>query len=255
MGKRTMDRSTKRYCKIVWDTLAAEYYSEAHKTSRNFDRIINYNLPKIVPKLRSGGSYLDLGGGRGRLQELYMNKDFDVIVGDFSVPMMKAKHNRFGIACRVQMDAFDIPFRSGTFDGVFSLVGDPYALREVFEEVFRVLKANGFFLLTLPTKIWRQNLIPALTIKENETIFRLRDGTQMNVPSFLYESNNLKKILLSCGFGDVEVGEWESFDLIERDDFSQHVMIAAKNLSVVPEELSLVAYAIAFKGLKCESFC
>jgi len=245
-----MDLLTKRHCKIAWDNLAAEYYSEAHETSRNFDAIISYHLPKVAPKLCSIGLYLDLGGGRGRIQELYGDRDFQIVLGDFSVPMMKARHDQSKITFRVQMDAFNMPFKSRTFDGVFSLIGDSYALRKAFQEVFRVLKRDGFFLLTLPTKIWRQNLMSALSIKENETIFRLSNGTQVKVPSYLYSINGLKRILHSSGFRKVEVGEWKSIDIIERSSFSKHVIIAAENLRLVPEELPLIIYAIASKDQK-----
>lgn len=251
MRKKTVGLTTKKHCKIVWDNLGVEYYSEAHKTSRNFDAVINHYLPKTVPELHSDCLYLDLGGGKGRLQELGLNRNSDVIVGDFSIPMMRADHDRPRTTSFVQMDAFNLPFKSNTFHGVFSLVGDSYALGRAFEEVSRTLKVGGFFMLTLPTKIWRQNLISTLGIKEDETIFGLRNGMKLKVPSFLYSPGNLKEILLSSGFGKVEVGEWKSFNVIQRSDYSKHIVISARNLGLAPEELPLITYAIALKDQKC----
>jgi len=141
-----------------------------------------------------------------------------------------------------------MPFKANTFEGVFSFIGDSYALREAFQEVLRVLKPSGFFLVTLPTKIWRQNLTSFLQIRENETVFTTGDGKQVKVPSFLYSSDGLERALLASGFREVTIGEWKPDKLIRKKDLSKHVKIAAKNLSMPPEELPLITYAIAVKS-------
>lgn len=240
--------SQTRYLKTVWDSLAKEYYSEVHKTSRNFDTIIRHYLPKIVPKLRLDGLYLDLGGGRGRLKELYADSSSDVIVGDISLAMMKTKANSSSPMRYIQMDAFRMPFKANTFDGVFSLLGDSYALREAFEEVLRILKSNGFFLITLPTKLWAENLRPSFGIKINETVFISKDGKQIKIPSFVYDLKDLEKSLLSVGFKQVKTREWRPLNLISRGEFSRDILIASKNLDIPPEDIPLITYALAFKG-------
>lgn len=241
-----MERLT-RYLKMVWDTMANEYYSEVHKTSRNFDAIIHNRLPRIIPKLHSKGLYLDLGGGRGRLRELYTNTSFDVVVGDISLAMMKTRKDSPTSTCYIQMDAFRIPFKGNAFDGVFSLLGDPYSLTNVFEEVLRILKPNGFFFIALPTKIWAESVRPFLGVEINQTVFKTRNGRLVKSPSFVYDSKDLHKILLSTGFRKVKTGEWQSLDLISKDRFSRDVLIAAKNLDISPEYLHLITYALAHK--------
>lgn len=243
---RNMERLT-QYLKMVWDTIAKEYYLEVHKTSRNFDTIIHNRLPRIVSKLHSDRLYLDLGGGRGRLKELYGDTSFDVVVGDISLAMMKTRKDSPTSTCYIQMDAFRIPFKENTFDGVFSLLGDPYSLSNVFEEVLRILKPNGFFFIALPTRIWAESLRPLLGVEMNQTIFKTRDGRVVKSPSFLYDSKDLQEILLSIGFRRVKTGEWQSLDSISKDQFSRDVLIAAKNLDISPEHLPLITYALAHK--------
>lgn len=243
---RNMERLT-QYLKMVWDTIAKEYYSEVHKTSRNFDTIIHNRLPRIVSKLHSDRLYLDLGGGRGRLKELYGDTSFNVVVGDISLAMMKTRKDSPTSTCYIQMDAFRIPFKENTFDGVFSLLGDPYSLSNVFEEVLRILKPNGFSFIALPTKIWAESLRPLLGVEMNQTIFKTRDGRVVKCPSFLYDSKDLQEILLSIGFRKVKTGEWKSLDSISKDQFSRDVLIAAKNLDISPEHLPLINYALAHK--------
>jgi len=140
-----------------------------------------------------------------------------------------------------------MPFKANTFDGVFSLLGDSFALREAFEEVLRILKSNGFFLITLPTKLWAENLRSVLGVKMNETIFITQDG-KLVVPSFVYDSKDLEKILLSVGFKEVKAGEWRPLNLIPKGRFSGDVLIAARNLDMPPEDLPLITYALAYKG-------
>jgi len=243
---RNMERLS-QYLKMVWDTLANEYYSEVHKTSRNFDTIIHNRLPRIVSKLHSDGFYLDLGGGRGRLKELYGDTSFNVVVGDISLAMMKTRKDSTTPTCHIQIDAFRLPFRENTFDGVFSLLGDPYSLLNVFEEVLRVLKTNGFFFIALPTKIWAESLRSLLGVEINQTVFKIRNGRVVKSPSFVYDSKDLQEILLSIGFRKVKTGEWQSLDLISKDQFSRDVLIAAKNLDISVEHLPLITYALAHK--------
>ena len=237
-----------RYLKMAWDTVANEYYLELHRTSRNFDTLISNFLPRMMPNLCSDSLYLDLGGGSGKLKELYKSISSNVVVADISKVMMKTKTDSSDSMVYIQMDAFNMPFRANTFDGIFSLLGDSYALREAFEEVLRVLKLDGFFLIALPTKLWAKNLRPFLGIKINETVFTTQDGKLIKIPSFVYDSKDLQRILLSVGFKKVKTGEWRPLNLIPRERFSKDVLTAARNLDMPPEDFPLITYALACKS-------
>jgi SAM-dependent methyltransferase len=232
----------------IWDLLSSEYYSELHRTSRNFDTIIKANLKTLVPKLRPSHLYLDLGGGRGGLEELYNTGKAIIFVGDISVSMMKTERKWPRSNPRIQLDAFHLPFKSDTFDGVFSLVGDPYARRESFEGVLRILRPAGFFVVTIPSRTWRKNLAPFLNSGEDEAIFSTTHGTCVRWPSFTYDEEDLRKILLECSFVKVKSGMWKLDNLIETDRFSAHVILPAGRLGVPPGMLPLLSYAIAYKA-------
>jgi len=242
-----MDQLSRRLMNF-WNDIALEYYEDTHETSRNFDRIIQGNLQKIIPELNSNGLYLDLGGGKGRIKELFGNCKADIIVGDISTAMIKTNKRSFRSTSCVQMDAFEIPFRKGSFDGVFSLLGDPYALPKTFEEVLRILKAHGFFFLAVPSKEWAESLRSLLDLNINETIFRTRDNRLIKTPSFVYASDELEKSLRAVGFKQVHTGNWRPMKLIPKARLSRDVLIVAKNLKVPCEKLSLITYAIANKG-------
>jgi len=181
------------------------------------------------------------------VEELYNNDNISKVIGDFSIPMMKTRNDSFSSTDRVQLDAFEMPFRENSFDGVFSFLGDPYALQEVFEEVLRVLKPNSFFLLTLPTNMWAKNLRSFLGVKLNETRFVTRDGKLVKIPSFVFDSKDLRETLLGAGFRKVKAGEWRPLNLISNEKFSKDVLIVAENLGIAPENLPLITYALAWK--------
>jgi ubiquinone/menaquinone biosynthesis C-methylase UbiE len=248
LNQEILGSEAKQKCKTAWDKLAAEYYSTNHMTSRNFDMIIRHNFSSVIPKLSSTEPILDIGGGKGRLKELYPNFDGSIIVGDFSLPMLKINNYFSKNTTLVQTDAFNIPFKSGVFQAVFSLLGDSYPLEKVFSDVYRVLRPEGFFFIALPNRIWRKNIALVLGIDENETVFLLRDGKKLRVPSFLYAADDLGKILFTVGFEILKSGDWDSSNLTEHPYFSEHVLIAARNMNITPEKVPLITYALARKS-------
>jgi len=74
----------------------------------------------------------------------------------------------------------------------------------------------------------------------------------VKIPSFLDDSIDLLRILLSVGFRQVETGEWQPSSLIFKEQFSRDVLISAKNLDLPPEELPLITYALAYKSALME---
>jgi len=239
-----MEHST-QHLKTVWDIVANDYYLKTHRTTRIFAKIIHNYLKEMISKLQLSGLYLDLGGGRGRLKELYNDNNFSIITGDISRAMMDNTITKSN--CYIQMDAFKSPFKDSTFDGVFSLLGDSYALPEVFREVLRILNPTGFFFIALPTKRWAENLRLLRGIDVNQTLLKTKNGKLIKIPSFVYDVKNLQRILLDIGFKQVETGEWRPLNLIPRNRFSNDILVVAKKLNMPPEDLPLIAYDLAFK--------
>lgn len=245
--------SLRRQLKRFWDNISNEYYDEIHRTSRNFDKIIYDRLKEVVLSLRDHGIYLDLGGGRGRVQEIFVDSKAHIVVGDVSKAMMKNTSTQLqlrALTSYVQLDAFKIPFIRNTFDGVFSLLGDPFLLPEVFSEVFRVLKPSSFFFIALPSKTWAKNLRSTLGLSINQASFRTREGNSVETPSFVYDSGELVDTLLSTGFKHIQTGDWQPLSTIPKMLLSQDVLTTAKNLHISYEILPLITYALAYKEVE-----
>lgn len=88
------------------------------------------------------GDILDLGAGTGLLSDFLGT---DVTAVDVSERMLKE-----GSGKRVQADVQELPFKSNSFDWVlsFSVIMNAENPSNVLEEVRRVLKPGGFFVLT-----------------------------------------------------------------------------------------------------------
>ncbi|RME57933.1 class I SAM-dependent methyltransferase [Candidatus Parcubacteria bacterium] len=100
------------------------------------------------------GLILDLGCGAGRTTLPLYERGYRVIGADLSEPMVRLMRRRFPYLPAVRADASALPFPDACFQGVlFSYNGSsmivPAELRKrAFEEVFRVLKPNGYFVMS-----------------------------------------------------------------------------------------------------------
>ena len=113
----------------------------------------------IIP----GDKVLDLGCGNGRFLQFLADKDIDYIGVDFSEKLIKiAKQNYPKVKFQVA-DALNLPFPNNYFDKVYSIAVLHHIPSEEFriqflEEVRRILKPDGFFILTVWQPESKKNL-------------------------------------------------------------------------------------------------
>jgi len=134
-----IDRAMIQY----YDRLARTYDAERFGNSygKFLDAQERATLARLLPL--ETGSVLDLGCGTGRLT------DFATHGCDASIESMKLASQRHLKKTFVGADAISLPFRSDSFDAVFSfhvfMHLKPAAIGEVFAEVGRVLKPGAVF--------------------------------------------------------------------------------------------------------------
>lgn len=230
-----------------WDRIAHDYYTNTHRTSRNFDAVIEFYLPHYLERLPRKGLFLDLGGGAGRLHKLMRSPQSKVIIGDISVNMLKTGGEISQDALHIQLSAFQLPFRKEVFDGAVSILGDSYALPEVFQEVWRTLKSGGVFTIALPSKVWGSTLRSKIGIPIDKTVFVSPLYGAIKVPSFLYSEAELKSHLLNAKFRDVEVRSFTAKQVIKELELSPHILIPCNDLEISPYNLPIVTIAFAYK--------
>jgi len=99
---------------------------------------------------------VDLGTGTGNGLPLFAAANY-VVALDLSYHMLRAARRNFGNVKFIQADCNRSPFKSGVFD-VISAIGLSEYLSDIeafFAESFRLLKKDGFLLMTCaPPGLW-----------------------------------------------------------------------------------------------------
>ena len=153
-----------------------------NKTASQRDKSDNFKPIKIIGKrsdelikevqkhLKNGMRIIDFGCGTGRhLIEIYRTTDKKVkMIGiDNSPGVIKiAKEKAKGIkdVSFLLMDAFKTKFKSNMFDIVMNRLGAPL---KSYNEIFRILKKNGLFILFVSDKGDWKEVIGTFGFKES----------------------------------------------------------------------------------------
>jgi ubiquinone/menaquinone biosynthesis C-methylase UbiE len=98
----------------------------------------------------SGKKVLDVGCGTGRLIQKLVEKGAVVTGADISSEMLKIAQRKFGQVEFVEADIEHLPFENDSFDVVVAsfVIVHLKDLRKAFDEVYRVLKPGGSFIVT-----------------------------------------------------------------------------------------------------------
>jgi ubiquinone/menaquinone biosynthesis C-methylase UbiE len=158
MGKKKLYNSEEGY------NLYASAYDENFMYLNSFEK---GSLDKVLGNLK-GKRVLDIGCGTGRVIQMLREKGAKVVALDISEEMITATSRKFpDIECVVG-DSEELPFQDESFDIVLGLFWIVHLadLRPSFDEVYRVLKKGGRFILSNIN----QKKAPKLTTKSGENI-------------------------------------------------------------------------------------
>lgn len=182
----------------AYDRVALEYYTEARKTSRNFDAVTVQALNQL-DVVTPGGMVLDVGSGRGRCSEFLGVEPESIVQLDSSVTMLTLKQ-REPSALRVHQYAEQLPFPDDEFACVAGFLCDPFLGLSFLAEAKRVLEPGGLLIGTTPSISWGQPLREELGLDLMTTRFVLADGVYHEAPSHLYTAEQFGEMLAVSGF-------------------------------------------------------
>ncbi len=127
---------------------------------------------------------LDIGCGTGRLIQDLINSGADVTAIDVSEEMVKIAKNKFRTVNTLVADVEDLPLENDSFDFVVAsfLIVHLKDLTKAFDEIYRVLKDGGEFVLTNIN----QRKAPKL---------KLESGKEIIIKSFYHRPEDVIKAL------------------------------------------------------------
>jgi len=216
-----MSRKTKLLSSEAGYNLAADFYDENENYLNSFEQ------GELIPLLGAlaDKKILDVGAGTGRLSLSLANRGASVTALDVSPKMLELLKRKLQrrvsndgtrrdfVKSKIQTvvgDAESLPFEKNTFDIVtaaFLIVHlkDP---RRFFDEVYRVLKDGGVFVVTNIN----QKDPPLVKTKEGEII----------IESFYHRPEKIREILESLAFSVEEVF------IKEKDVWVNQIVVARK---------------------------
>jgi SAM-dependent methyltransferase len=162
---------------------------------RHFRRWLD--IAKIIEKIGEQGGFmkiLDVGCGSGFFMLMFGGR----LIGLDDAENVEVCRRRGLQAYPINLEKDRFPFKNENFDIIVCLevlehLGDP---KNVLDEIFRVLKSNGYLLLSTPNNrapIWR---IRDLLLRFG-FISQIYMGRQLGSDQTRYSKNELEEILLS----------------------------------------------------------
>lgn len=140
----------------------------------SYDRSTGYldSFEEGAQELLYGGidglKILDAGCGTGRTVRNLLHWGAEVTATDLSEEMVKIIKMKFSKVEAIQSDIEELPFEDDTFDAAYSMLVIVHLkdLDRAFDEIYRVLKPGGYFILSNIN----QRKPPVLTTKKSEEI-------------------------------------------------------------------------------------
>ncbi|MCR5146113.1 MAG: class I SAM-dependent methyltransferase [Clostridia bacterium] len=129
-----------------YDIIADAYAEEFGKEYEDID-VIN----EFMSKLEQRSKILDLGGGTGKLTDLFIKNNYEAICYDFSKEMMRKSREYFGELPFILDDMLNVKsyFENESLDGVIAFYSLFHIPREdintLFADIHDILKNNGVF--------------------------------------------------------------------------------------------------------------
>ena len=181
-------------------------------------------------KAKGFNKFLDLGCGLGRHSIYFAKKNFEVSsvdLSDYGVNHLKkwAEEEQLNIEMSI-CDMLNLPFDDETFDCImaYNVIyhTDTEGFVKALEEIKRVLKSKGELFITLISKnTWSYQKADQYKRIDNNTILRNEHDTELDVPHFYVDIQDIKKHFIDFDFVKIPIEQVE-YNMENTEYFSKH---------------------------------
>lgn len=233
----------------LYDPIAHEYYSDFHKTCRNFDLATKNAIEKNKITLPNDGLVLEVGAGRGRVHEFFGAPPQRTVQLDSSSEML-ALSKREDCLIRIVQSAENLPFLNNQFNCIVALLCDPYWGLEFLAECYRVLTPGGVFIATLPDHEWGTALRTSLGYNTKYAKFKLeKGGADVLIPSNLASIEQIESMMTVSGFKEkIKISRAFLPEDISIEMLSEDIKVAAKHKNVDPHHIPIITVISTIKA-------
>lgn len=186
-----------------YNVVATEYYDqEAHPTCFNFNRLSRIYLEKTFPEPWKEAAIVEVGAGDSAAASLLHARGYSVsglLITDAFERMLthSSQWQERGAKLEI-MSAQDLKCETASFDMLISSLGDPYNTPSFWSEAFRVLRPGGRVIFTTPSFEWANRF--RTEAAANRAEFIIRNGTSVDLPSFVMPLPQQIAMIASAGF-------------------------------------------------------
>ena len=177
-----------------YNIIANEYADEFGRKLEDIEVI-----EEFMSKLNSNSKILDLGGGTGKLTNLFIQKGHKAICYDFSIEMMRKAKEFFPNIPYILDDMVNIKehFESSSFDWIiafYSLFHIPKEeLDKVFSSICDLLKQDGIFCFVVQLGDWEDYIDEPYLKEKGKNVLYFNFFTKEQINELL-QRYNLEKI-------------------------------------------------------------
>lgn len=181
-------------------------------------------------KSKGFSKFLDLGCGLGRHSIYFAKKGFEVNsvdLSDYGVNHLENWAEKEQLTIKMSVcDMLNLPFANDTFDCIiaYNVIyhTDTEGFIKSLEEIKRVLKNKGELFITLLSKdTWSYQRADQYKRIDNNTILRNEHDTELDVPHFYVDIEDIKKYFVDFDFIKVPV-EHNEYNMENTEYFSKH---------------------------------
>lgn len=191
-----------------YDAIANEYADEFGKEYEDLDVI-----QEFVSKLEMNSNILDLGGGTGKLTDLFIKNNFKAICYDFSKEMMRKSKDFFGELPYILDDMLNVKshFENESLDGIIAFYSLFHIPKENIDSLFcdinDLLKENGIFCFSVQLGNGEGYIDEPYLKEDGKNVLYMNFFTKEYINELL-EKNHFKKIFerTKSEIGENELG-------------------------------------------------